>query len=173
MIASMMLAFLPMLIQLAIAGPVERATKPQDGQQDYPSTGCISLEGRIPDRNNCHRVIDTFSQSSKTGLMDIAAGNCITIGVNTCSGFICNYQNYKVQVNMAKMAIDMTVNIFNRCVLNDQYGQWAGGDVEVGLIPTPPNAEPPAQPINKSVDEVRGMVGGTIPAVDGRISQHP
>ncbi|KAK4197723.1 hypothetical protein QBC40DRAFT_256811 [Triangularia verruculosa] len=166
------LIFLPILIQLAIAGPVERATKQQ---QDYPSTGCFALEGNIPDRGYCHRVIDAFSQSSKTGLTDLAPGSCIGASVSTCGGFICNYNDHQVQINMAKMAIDMTVNVYDRCVLNDRYGQYVSEGVEAGLAPTPYDPQPPTRPMITvmTVEEVKEMVGGAMaPEVDGSISGH-
>ncbi|KAK0665540.1 hypothetical protein QBC41DRAFT_379311 [Cercophora samala] len=173
MIAPMILIFVPMLIQLAIAGPVERAPIQQ---KQYRSIGCTNPRAEHPVLEDCHKVINLIGISSPTGLLKLDNGVCITIGVESCAGFICNFLTSPIDVNLPIAAIDMTTHIFDPCVRKSQYGEWAGGYLELGLVPMPGQSVPPGipglQPSLSKIEDVKQMFGAAIPAeVDGRISQ--
>lgn len=99
---------------------------------------------------------------------------CVTIGVDSCAGFICNYHNLPYQLNLPIAAIEMTAYVYDPCVRNDQYGQWANVWYELVLVHMPIIPTPPTNPWHNKIriEDVRQFLGGNIPAeVDGSISQ--
>lgn len=110
----------------------------------------------------------------------------------------CNYNNLPYQLNLPIDAIEMTAYVYDPCVRNDQYGQWANVWYELVLVHMPIIPTPPTNPwhnkiriedvrqfleetyqlrwmvVSHSLEQLRqdnlGEIGRYVGDVDGRIS---
>lgn len=115
---------------------------------------------------------DCVSERSKTGIVNLGARLCEVVKVHECGGFVCNLKDHEIQINEATLAVTLTNEFYNKCVLNAQWGHLIDGQMKVSLLPVqdpnepvpPENPVPPPPPdavVIMSSFEVTGMLNGT------------
>jgi hypothetical protein len=52
-----------------------------------------------------------------------------------CAGTLYNKNSESSRINEATLAVEMTTNIFNKCVVNGMWGRWETNDYSIRLLP--------------------------------------
>jgi hypothetical protein len=59
----------------------------------------------------------------------------LTIVRGACEGTLYNRKSEELRINEATLAVEMTTNIFNKCVINGMWGRWETNDYSIRLLP--------------------------------------
>ncbi|KAK4164940.1 hypothetical protein QBC43DRAFT_334126 [Cladorrhinum sp. PSN259] len=104
---------------------------PKDPEDSKQGTTCTKFDGSAPDKVACHQVIDLLSPAA----------------VGTCIGSICNNRDVAIKVNLATMATTMTAEVYDKCILSGEYGDWVDEDVRATLWLEVPDDQLPENPV--------------------------
>ncbi|KAL2259986.1 hypothetical protein VTK26DRAFT_6166 [Humicola hyalothermophila] len=115
------------LMQLTFSMPsMQKVREARDAAA--PATYCSDVPPgvRKPEPVDCHQIIEYFSQYDPSGW--ITLDSCIMDSVGSCYGYICNNRDESIRINTGELAYNLTVNLFDPCILAGRDAYWNGGD---------------------------------------------
>ncbi|KAK3297319.1 uncharacterized protein B0H64DRAFT_431284 [Chaetomium fimeti] len=117
--------FLVLLFQVAHCGPLAE-----------PRTFCDNgiADDLPPVESECRQVIDAFNHHDSTGYITVEGNTSLVISRGRCTGGLTNVSGSTYAVNADALTIIMKNYIFDRCILNKQWGFYATNKYTIQLV---------------------------------------
>ncbi|GAB1314429.1 hypothetical protein MFIFM68171_04639 [Madurella fahalii] len=112
--------------------------------QQYFTRGCADTIHEV-NANDCHQVIDGFSQYESSGYITLGPGDSLTIYQGSCEGILINNMKTSININEATVAFNMTAHIFNICITGGMYGGFKTNEITAKLYRNSEGSEPESQ----------------------------